>query len=75
MQVAMPTRILPFSCDKEEAASRVIKRGRTSNDTAEVFARRYVEFETNNARIMELYPDLAVNVRGILATAISSSLT
>lgn len=59
----MPARVLLFNCEKQVAASRFVDRARAANDTIEMFEKRHAEFEANNRLILELYPELVIEVR------------
>jgi adenylate kinase family enzyme len=57
-----PFRVLFFDCPRELAEARFLKRRRSADDSAEVFRKRYDEFERLNGEIMEIYKDIVVRV-------------
>jgi len=58
----MPRNVLFFDCPRELAEARFLNRKRSSDDSAEVFQKRYDEFERLNGEIMEMYGDIVVRV-------------
>ena len=57
-----PRVVLFFDCPRELAEARFLNRKRSSDDSVEIFRRRYDEFEELNVEIMESYSDIVVRV-------------
>lgn len=57
-----PHVVLFFDCPRKLAEARFLNRKRSSDDSAEVFRKRYDEFERLNGEIMEMYGDVVVRV-------------
>ncbi|KAK3716511.1 bifunctional uridylate/adenylate kinase [Vermiconidia calcicola] len=61
-KVGKPARVLVFDCSRETAKARFLARGREAGDDAEMFAKRYAEFERNNQMIVDRYGQLVNRV-------------
>jgi adenylate kinase family enzyme len=57
-----PQAVLLFDCLRELAEARFLKRKRSADDSAEIFRKRYDEFERLIGEIMEMYKDIVVRV-------------
>lgn len=58
----VPHNVLFFDCPRELAEARFLNRKRSSDDSAEVFRKRYDESERLKGEIMEMYGDVVVRV-------------
>ncbi|CAK4033674.1 uridylate kinase [Lecanosticta acicola] len=52
--VGRPGKIWIFNCPKAVAKERFLERAREQDDTAELFEKRYTEFEKNNRMVLEV---------------------
>ena len=57
-----PQAVLFFDCPRKLAEARFLKRRRSTDDSVEVFRKRYEEFERLNGEIMTMYKDVVVRV-------------
>lgn len=58
----VPHHVLFFDCPRELAEARFMNRKRSSDDSVEIFQRRYDEFERLNGEILKMYGDTVVRV-------------
>jgi len=57
-----PHLVLLFHCPRELAEARFLKRERSADDSAEVFRKRYDEFERLNGEIVDMYRATLIRV-------------
>ena len=57
-----PHLALLFHCPREQAEARFLTCGRSADDSAEVFRKRYDEFERLNGEVVDMYRDTLIRV-------------